>query len=238
MNTGILLENTVKKIAIKIPRSSVKDKMYNEDEIWREIIQAILSSRVRFEIAKEFASIISKAELLQQKTYKLFSKEQYSKKIINMLNEPSLCSFRNSTIKTKYPFPNSRANYIADTFYFINGETDIGSIVYFSCGENEKRNMLIENIRGVGPKQASMIMRNLGLFGDFAVLDTHILDYLYIQGITEKRIISINNIVEYEKIEKRYCEYAKSIDVDSSILDISIWIVMRVYKQEYGYEYS
>jgi len=86
---------------------------------------------------------------------------------------------------------------------------------------------------GVGPKQASLFLANVGRGNDLAVLDTHVLDYLGLVGILqgpERRWPK--TMRQYEAVEARFLSYSDLVRVPVPDLDTAVWVVMRVYKQQ------
>lgn len=79
-------------------------------------------------------------------------------------------------------------------------------------------------IRGVGPKTASWVVRNLRGSDGVAILDIHILRAGRHLGIFED-----GRTVErhYAELEEAYLAFATAIDTRASILDSVMWMTMR-----------
>jgi N-glycosylase/DNA lyase len=94
------------------------------------------------------------------------------------------------------------------------------------------RELLINLCPGIGYKQASMFLRNIGYGYDLAIVDTHLIDYL---KLVEVLPIStkVNNKSIYIKVENLYFEYAFYKQYNINKLDLAIWNVMRLYKSKY-----
>jgi N-glycosylase/DNA lyase len=79
---------------------------------------------------------------------------------------------------------------------------------------------------GLGPKQASLLLRNLGLAKDLAVLDSHILSFMRLTGLlTCTR--PPTNLASYETIEDRFCGFSIGFGEPLDRLDVAVWAVMR-----------
>ena len=94
------------------------------------------------------------------------------------------------------------------------------------------RAWLVDNVPGLGPKQASMFLRNTGISYDLAVLDRHVLHYMNALGISDKRTKSISALDEYCLEEDALRQHAEELGYSVGMLDWAIWIVMRVVKKQ------
>ena len=83
--------------------------------------------------------------------------------------------------KLGHRFPNARAKYIIEARKF---KDDIKEILN-SFKDEEKREWLVKNINGLGLKESSHFLRNIG-YKDVAIIDFHIIDLLVKNKIIEK----------------------------------------------------
>ena len=117
--------------------------------------------------------------------------------------------------KAKYRFYNKRAHYIS----LANKYKDIKSIIENKVG---KREWLVQNIKGLGYKESSHFLRNVGYF-DYAILDKHVLNLLKENLLLEK--IPTMNRVKYEEIEKILDKLAKKLEMSQGELDLYLWFM-------------
>ena len=89
------------------------------------------------------------------------------------------------------------------------------------------RRHLISEISGIGPKQASMFLRNIGLSHDLAILDTHLLRYLEMQSLLDQERLKVGSLPNYERTEQVAIKYADSLGYPVGYLDWAIWATMR-----------
>ena len=85
---------------------------------------------------------------------------------------------------------------------------------------------------GIGPKQASLFLRNIGYAKDLAILDTHILRYMSLVGLLPNLIQSVSTLRKYETVEGLLCSYSEKFQVSLAYIDIAIWVVMRTCRKE------
>jgi N-glycosylase/DNA lyase len=116
-----------------------------------------------------------------------------------------------------YRFYNKRAEYIVEARKII---PEIEQILK-SKREEEIREWLAENIKGIGWKEASHFLRNLG-FKNFAILDRHVLKILYEHEIINEipKTLAKN---KYLEIEGKLKSIAKSLNITQAELDLYLF---------------
>ncbi|MAH46216.1 N-glycosylase [Candidatus Pacearchaeota archaeon] len=83
--------------------------------------------------------------------------------------------------KSGHRFPNTRANYITQA---RSCSLELHNAIMKKDGQ-QMRNWLIENVKGLGMKEASHFLRNIG-YKDVAIIDFHILDLLEKHNLIKK----------------------------------------------------
>lgn len=116
----------------------------------------------------------------------------------------------------RYRFASQKAGYIASAFRDLP-RLDRGA------ADRELRDQLT-TLRGVGPKTASWVVRNLRSSDEVAILDVHILRAGSALGIfdPEHRVER-----HYPRMESAYLSFARGISAPASLLDSVIWMTMR-----------
>lgn len=114
-------------------------------------------------------------------------------------------------------YPESRARYIVEARWIADKLKDI--IESFGS-QLELRDWLAKSIKGLGYKEASHFLRNIG-FTDLAIIDFHILDLLASYGVVEKpRTLTRKRYLE---IEEKLREIARSLGLTLAELDLYLW---------------
>ncbi len=120
-----------------------------------------------------------------------------------------------STIrKNKHRFHNNKARYIIEARKFKG----IKKLIFES---DEPREWLVENVKGLGYKEASHFLRNVG-YKDYAILDRHILNVMLETGMLENKPKSLNKKIYFE-IEKKFKDLAKKLCLSAAELDFYLW---------------
>ncbi len=117
----------------------------------------------------------------------------------------------------KYRFPNVRSKYIFEARKKISElESNIKS------GDNgpNLREWIVNNIKGIGYKEASHFLRNIG-YNDYAIIDFHIIDLLVNYNLIQKpKTLTKNKYLEIEEILKNIGE---KLNLNLSELDLYLW---------------
>ncbi len=116
-----------------------------------------------------------------------------------------------------YRFPNIRGNYIIKNRGFLEL---INNMVKKGLERNDLRDWLVKNIKGLGYKEASHFLRNIG-FTDFAIIDFHIIDLLVKHSLIEKPKTMTKK--KYIDIEEVLSEIASNLDTNLAALDLYLW---------------
>src|SRR2546426_6830419 len=87
----------------------------------------------------------------------------------------------------------------------------------------ELREWLVKNVRGIGWKEASHFLRNIG-HRDLAILDRHILKNL-VRFRVMRRLPKTLTPKRYLIIEKRFRRFAREIGIPMDELDLLFWSI-------------
>ena len=116
-----------------------------------------------------------------------------------------------------YRFYNKRAEYIVEA----RNKVDLLEEILKSDNEIEIREKLVKNFKGIGWKEASHFLRNLG-YKNFAIIDRHVLKTLKEFGVIEK-IPKYLNKKTYLEIENKLRELAKKLKISLAELDFYLF---------------
>ncbi|MCC5994284.1 MAG: N-glycosylase/DNA lyase [Candidatus Aenigmarchaeota archaeon] len=118
-----------------------------------------------------------------------------------------------------YRFYNKRAEYIVEARNKIN----LLEKILKTKNEFEVREKLVENFRGIGWKEASHFLRNIG-YKNFAIIDRHVLRTLKDFRIVEKIPKSLNKKT-YLDIEDKLREMANKLKISLAELDFYLFYI-------------
>lgn len=201
----------------------------SEENILFELVLSILGSQNKYEVALKFANVIKEENILI--SYPIINDSAILEEMLEKIfTTPQIVD--NSIVK--YRFPKTRAKYIAYSLLFLEKHGGIKEILSNSKTTMDIRKFIVKNIKGIGPKQASHFLRNIGYSNQIAVLDVHILRYMCIQGVISEEYKSVSNLKLYEYLELKLIKFLEFILAPIGFIDQAIWIVMRVYQREYA----
>ena len=124
---------------------------------------------------------------------------------------------RNKLKEYGYRFPNIRAEYIVEARNFI---LDIKKKINSNVDEMMLREWLAKTIKGLGYKEASHFLRNIG-FKNIAIIDFHIIDILDEFGIIQKPKTLTKK--KYTEIEQGLKKIGERVNLDLDELDLYLW---------------
>lgn len=119
--------------------------------------------------------------------------------------------------KLGHRYPKRRARYIVGARKY---KDSIKDIVETFNDENELREWLVKNVKGIGYKEASHFLRNIG-YTDFAIIDFHIVDVLTKHKIIEKPKTLTKR--KYLEIEDLLRKIAIKSNLNLAELDLYLW---------------
>lgn len=123
---------------------------------------------------------------------------------------------RQVIIDNKHRFHNNKTKYIMEARKY----KDIKYIVQ-SMEEYEAREWIVNSVKGIGWKEASHFLRNVG-YTNFAILDRHILNLMVEEGMLEEKPKTLTKKI-YLDIEKKLDKFSKSLGLNQAELDFYMW---------------
>lgn len=119
-------------------------------------------------------------------------------------------------LRRRTRFHNKKADYIV----LARGRFD--KSILKSKDKFFTREWLVKNIKGMGYKEASHFLRNIGLGSGMAILDRHILKNLLSFGAISRIPPSLTP-KNYLDIERKALEFARKIKIPIEELDLLFW---------------
>lgn len=129
-----------------------------------------------------------------------------------------------SEILTIVRFRNNKARYIVEARSRFLGDRreSLRELLAAQPGIVERRHWLVKNIKGMGYKEASHYLRNIGFGADVAILDRHILRNMQLLGIIKEIPSSLPSAV-YHDLERRLRSFSAKVGIPLGHLDFVLW---------------
>jgi N-glycosylase/DNA lyase len=116
-----------------------------------------------------------------------------------------------------YRFPNIRSKYI---FQARDKISDLDAVMKSGNIGNDLREWIVKNIKGIGYKEGSHFLRNIG-YEDYAIIDFHIIDVLVKHNYIEKpKSLTKTKYLEIENVLKNL---ANNLGLNLAELDLYLW---------------
>ena len=124
----------------------------------------------------------------------------------------------------KVRFLYKKSEYIIEARkkFLDDSKVSIKSIINRINDGHEARKWLVQNVKGLGYKEASHFLRNIGFQQNLAILDRHIVKNLKFIGVLKEIPGSISRR-RYLDIEKRMMEFSEAVQIPMGHLDLVMW---------------
>jgi len=199
------LKNSYKK-----RRSEIKERLGDFKKVWEksdedifaELCFCLLTPMSRARAADEAIN-----RLLRNNSLSVGNKNQILKELT----------------KAGIRFPENKAKFIVEAreFFTRDGRIDIKSKLG-QGNSNTEREWLVKNVKGLGYKEASHFLRNMGLGFDLAILDRHIMKNLLKYGVIEEIPKCLTKKC-YLSFENKMKEFSKKVNIPLADLDLLFW---------------
>ena len=176
---------------------------------------------------KDFKNINKRSnkDLFDELCFCILTANYNAEKSIKIQDEIGMCFHnekrQNIAMKLKeygHRFPNARAEYIEESKKCKNRLNEI------VCFHDKKaiREWIVKNVKGLGYKEASHFLRNIG-FDDYAIIDFHIIDILSRYNFIDKPKSLTKK--KYFEIENKLRVIAKQTNLSLAELDLYLWYI-------------
>ena len=126
-------------------------------------------------------------------------------------------------LSTKTRFHNNKARYLVEARgKFEANDFALLSHATFSGSERHAREYFLKNVKGLGLKEASHYLRNVGRGSTLAILDRHILKNLVKCGATSHVPASLTE-KRYLGIEREMEKFCRKTGIPLAHLDLLFW---------------
>jgi len=189
-----LKNNEIKEIINERIKEFKKMRKKSSEEIFKELCFCILTANFNAE----------KSIKIQQKIGNGFLKLSESELVKKLKN-------------LGHRYPKTRAKYIVSARRYKNS---LKEIINSNKDEKKLREWLVKNIKGLGYKEASHFLRNVG-FTDFAIIDFHVLDLLEsFELIKKPKSLTKRKYLETEELLRKI---AVKSNLSLAELDLYLW---------------
>ena len=122
----------------------------------------------------------------------------------------------------RFKYKKSKYLVYAREKFSEDGKLVIRSALGKNINTFKKREWLVNNIKGIGYKEASHFLRNIGFGSDIAILDRHILRTLKSIKVIDEISESLSK-KKFLNIEEKMRNFSKDIKIPMDHLDLLFW---------------
>lgn len=189
------------EIKFRLEEFKQKLKIGDEKDIFAELVFCILTPQ-------------SKAKVCWSAVEKLLEK--------NLLLNASSTKILKELDGVRFKY--KKAEYIVEArkLFIDNGDIFVKSRIIQFNDILETREWFVKNVKGIGFKESSHFLRNIGLGDNLAILDRHILKNLKLSGVINEIPKSLTKLKYYE-IEGKMRKFADRINIPMNYLDLLLW---------------
>ena len=174
----------------------------NEEDIFAELVFCLLTPQSKARSCYDAVGCLLERDLLLKGNKSQIAKE----------------------LRGKVRFHNTKAKHIVEArkIFSERGKLSLKKMLVQFNDPKEAREWLVENIKGLGFKEASHFLRNIGKGENLAILDRHILKNLELLEVINEIPTSLSK-KKYLEIEKRMKDFAENVKIPMSHLDLLFW---------------
>ncbi len=193
-------------------RSDIESRLSHFRRIWE--------TKDDFEIFKEFIFCLLTPQSRAKVCWNAILKMELKGVLLNGRVEEISEELRGVRFKRK------KALYVVEArekFFPLKREFTLVKKIEESNGNIASlREFIVNEVKGMGYKEASHFLRNIGFGDKIAILDRHILRNLKRFGVIDDIPSSLSKR-RYLEIEKKMLNFSKRINIPNSHLDLLLW---------------
>ena len=148
-----------------------------------------------------------------------WSDEDLFEAVLAALMRPQFEPQRRDGSFRRYRFPKKKASAVVKARQWLRGHDPLSERL-LQLGSPKDRRTLLNECPGVGFKTASWLLRNLGLGGELAIIDIHLLRAL----MSAERIPNCTQLPrDYELAEEAFLAWCDELGAPSAAFDLFVW---------------
>lgn len=198
---------------------------FREEQLWQELCFCILSANVSFELAKSVIQKLSDRDMLNSAW--LIGNEKSESVLFNFLDSPNFEPVKKNGELRRYRYPKVKSYQITNAAKRLYSNNSIKEILGTFDSDVEARNFFYTQISGLGIKEASHFLRNIGFASSLAIIDVHVLNFLKEFSLVDFDMGSSLTLRNYLLLEKTLKNLSEYHGLNLSILDLAIWQSMK-----------
>ena len=192
-------------------------RLPNDEDAWQSLLFCILSSQVRVSAAANATQAVL-AEV------PFFLTDVSSSEVYDKTKE--ILTRKN----VRHRFPEVKSRQIASAWFaFAQVKDELYNYLDSFSTEKAAREAVTQLFPGIGFKQASMFLRDIGYSDRLCIIDTHLLWYC---GHMGKKCYGAMTAKKYIEVEDYLLKQSDEFGVSPKIFDSAIWVAVTTLKAQ------
>ena len=196
-----------------------------EHDIWKELCFCLLSGNVSYELTKSVIDVLDYKGFLDCEW--ILNNKKSHKTLFEELNNSNFKPRKNNGDLRRYRYPAKRSIQIIKAAKIIYSNHTLKQILSSNESETDTRSWFVKTIPGLGIKESSHFLRNIGFSDSLAIIDIHVLAFLKKYNLIDFASTSSLTTNRYLVLEKILQNIASYHDLEIPLLDLAIWHYMR-----------
>ena len=201
----------------------------SEHRLWRELTLCILSSNTLFETAASATKCLEKRGLLRRLRQE--PDPRVARTVYRVLASPLFLPTCQDGRLRRYRFPRTKSGQLLGAARLVYVDPDCdglrGILSRMTSGE-EAREYFRSHVPGMGMKEASHFLRNVGFATDLAIIDVHMKRFLQSIAAIPDEVLTSTRRRDYLRLEELVRDIAEANDLSLPLLDLAVWECFRL----------
>ena len=197
----------------------------SEYQIWKELCFCLLSGNVAFELVTSTIKVLEEKGFLNHEW--ILREKSSENMIFHLFNESNFEPKKKNGKLRKYRYPKKRSEEIIKAAKILYSNSSIKRILRDYSSDVDVRDFLSATIPGIGIKESSHFLRNIGYSNSLAIIDVHVLKFLELNYFVNSSKNSTLTKSRYKKLEIILQNLAEYHKLDLNTFDLAIWHFMR-----------
>ena len=188
----------------------------------------VLSANTLYETATSANKCLDERGLLEE--LRLRPDRHTARLVYQILASPLFLPLRGDGTLRKCRFPKPKSQQLlaaAETLYGQEGLGGIRTILNSAASEHVIREALRSTIPGIGIKEASHFLRNIGFAKALAIIDVHVKRFICATLGIGEHSLKVTSTRDYLVLEELIQTIAELNDLELPIFDLAVWECYR-----------
>lgn len=195
--------------------------MLTDKDIKREHSKKAPEIRKRL---KEFSGTRNPDDMFVELAFCICTPQSNAKRVSTVVNRRNVDALKSASqpklanmLRTNARFHNNKSKYI------VGARKMIPHLEKLPRDTVDARDFLVDSVKGIGFKEASHFLRNVG-YRDLGIIDRHVINLMGELGVFRDPRVPTSR-KKYHEMEQLVRDYAEKVEIDMDELDMLLWSI-------------